>query len=135
MIEGWRQAVEPVGSFARAKLFLPVLLLGLFWCWETRRPFFDRRSGRLRHGSRNVAIALLNTTVLAFTFGMVTAIVADRTEQHCLTSSPCLSAFGWPVPFSCGFASTGRTSGRSVEHETRAIRPVGVLNSKTKRDV
>ena len=82
MIEAWRQAVEPLGSLAQAKLFLPVLLLALFWCWETWRPFFEQRSERLRHGFRNVAIALLNTTVLAFTFGALTAIVADWTEEH-----------------------------------------------------
>ncbi len=82
MIQAWRQAIEPLGTLAQAKLVLPALLLVAFWCWETWQPFFQQRKDRLRHGFRNLVIALLNTTFLAFTLGILTAIVAHWTETR-----------------------------------------------------
>jgi sterol desaturase/sphingolipid hydroxylase (fatty acid hydroxylase superfamily) len=64
------------------KLAVPVVLLALFWCWETWRPLFGQREGRVRHAGRNLAIALFNTVVLGLAFGLVTATVADWTEQN-----------------------------------------------------
>lgn len=82
MIEVWRQALEPLGSLTQVKLLQPILLLVLLWCWETWRPFFEQHSGRLRHGFRNIVISLLNTASLAFSFGVVTVVVASWTEQQ-----------------------------------------------------
>jgi sterol desaturase/sphingolipid hydroxylase (fatty acid hydroxylase superfamily) len=72
----------PLDDLRHIKLVVPVVLLALFWCWETWRPYFGQREGRLRHAGRNLAIALLNTVILGLAFGAVTAAVAVWTEQN-----------------------------------------------------
>jgi sterol desaturase/sphingolipid hydroxylase (fatty acid hydroxylase superfamily) len=72
----------PVEYFTLARRAAPVLLLALFWGWETWRPFFGQREGRLRHAGHNLAIALFNTVVLGLAFGFVTATVARWTEEN-----------------------------------------------------
>jgi sterol desaturase/sphingolipid hydroxylase (fatty acid hydroxylase superfamily) len=72
----------PVDYAVLAKRALPIILLALFWCWETWRPFFGQREGRLKHTARNLAIAVFNTVVLGFVFGFATMMVADWTEQN-----------------------------------------------------
>jgi sterol desaturase/sphingolipid hydroxylase (fatty acid hydroxylase superfamily) len=72
----------PVEYFTLAKRGVPVLLLALFWCWETWRPFFGRREGRLRHAGHNLAIAVFNTVILGLAFGLVTATIAGWAEQN-----------------------------------------------------
>jgi sterol desaturase/sphingolipid hydroxylase (fatty acid hydroxylase superfamily) len=71
----------PLDDLRHIKLVVPVVLLALFWCWETWRPFFGQREGRVRHAGHNLAIALFNTVVLGLAFGFATAAVADWTEQ------------------------------------------------------
>jgi sterol desaturase/sphingolipid hydroxylase (fatty acid hydroxylase superfamily) len=63
------------------KMVVPGVVLTLFWCWETWRPFFGHCEGRVRHAGRNLAIALFNTLILATAFFIVTASVARWTEQ------------------------------------------------------
>ena len=63
------------------KWFLPALLLALLWWWESRRPFVPQ-SERLPHAGRNLALALTNVAVLAFTVGLATATVAAWTERE-----------------------------------------------------
>ncbi len=70
-----------LGQLCLAKRAVPVLLLAVFWCWETWRPFFGQRAGRGKHAVRNLAIALVNTVVLSVAFGAVTVTVADWTER------------------------------------------------------
>jgi sterol desaturase/sphingolipid hydroxylase (fatty acid hydroxylase superfamily) len=65
-----------------ARLLAPVVLLGLFWSWETWRPLFGFAQGRVRHAGRNLAIALTNTLILAATLGLATAFVAHWTEAN-----------------------------------------------------
>ena len=65
-----------------AKTAAPVLLLALFWCWETWRPFFGEREGRLKHAAHNLAIAIFNTVVLGLVFGSVTLVVTAWTQRH-----------------------------------------------------
>jgi sterol desaturase/sphingolipid hydroxylase (fatty acid hydroxylase superfamily) len=72
----------PVEYCALAKRAAPVLLLALFWGWETWRPFFGQRQRRCRHAIHNLAIALFNTVVLGLVFGSLTVIVAGWTEQN-----------------------------------------------------
>ena len=55
---------------------LAVVFLFALWTWETLFPLIAGRRWRLRHGGRNVAIALLNTVVLALVFGAATVGVA-----------------------------------------------------------
>ena len=72
----------PVDYLALARRAAPVVLLALFWCWETWRPFFGRREGRLRHAGRNLAVALFNTVVVGLAFGAVTVMVSDWTGHN-----------------------------------------------------
>jgi sterol desaturase/sphingolipid hydroxylase (fatty acid hydroxylase superfamily) len=72
----------PVEYFTLARRGAPVLLLALFWAWESWRPFFGQSEGRLRHAGHNLAIALFNTVILGLVFGYVTATVAGWTEEH-----------------------------------------------------
>jgi sterol desaturase/sphingolipid hydroxylase (fatty acid hydroxylase superfamily) len=72
----------PLDDLRLIKLVVPVVLLALFWCWETWRPFFGQREGRLKHAGHNLAIALFNTVILGLAFGVVTATAAGWTEQN-----------------------------------------------------
>jgi sterol desaturase/sphingolipid hydroxylase (fatty acid hydroxylase superfamily) len=69
-------------DFLLAKRAVPLVLLALFWCWETWRPFFGQRKGRWRHAGRNIAIAVFNTVVLGLAFGSVTMMAAGWTEKN-----------------------------------------------------
>src|SRR5438105_4083820 len=71
----------PLDDLCHIKLVLPVVLLALFWCWETWRPYFGQQEGRVRHAGHNLAIALFNTVFLGLVFGFVTASVARWSEQ------------------------------------------------------
>jgi sterol desaturase/sphingolipid hydroxylase (fatty acid hydroxylase superfamily) len=64
------------------KLVVPVVLLALFWGWETWRPFFGHREDRGRHAVHNLAIAVFNTVILGLVFGYVTALVAGWAEEN-----------------------------------------------------
>lgn len=72
----------PLEDFLLAKRAVPLILLALFWCWETWRPFFGQKEGRLRHAAYNLAIAVFNTVILGLVFGSVTMIVTSWTEQN-----------------------------------------------------
>jgi sterol desaturase/sphingolipid hydroxylase (fatty acid hydroxylase superfamily) len=72
----------PLDNLRHVKLVVSVVLLALFWCWETREPFFGQREGRVRHAGRNLSIALFNTAILGLTFGIVTATVAGWTADN-----------------------------------------------------
>lgn len=74
-------STTPVEYAALAGRAVPVLLLVIFWCWETWRPFFGQREGRWNHAGRNLAVALCNTAVLGLVFGFATKAVADWSEQ------------------------------------------------------
>jgi len=63
----WVPAIKPA---------LTVLALAALWTWESVSPFFADRTLRSRHALRNIAIALLNTVVLAVLFGAATVGVA-----------------------------------------------------------
>ena len=88
----------PLDYAMLARRLVPVLLLALFWCWETWRPFFGQRESRLKHAARNIAIALFNTTVLGLVFGTATLMVAGWTEQNEYGLIHVLG-LAWPVQF------------------------------------
>src|SRR5436305_7982797 len=94
-------ATVPLDDFRHIKPVVPVVLLALFWCWETWRPFFGQREGRLRHAGHNLAIALFNTVILGLVFGFVTATVADWAEQN---QYGLLNSLGLAVPIRFGLA-------------------------------
>lgn len=72
----------PLEDFLLAKRALPLVLLALLWCWETWRPYFGQREGRLWHAVHNLAIAVCNTVILGLVFGAVTVMVTDWTEKN-----------------------------------------------------
>lgn len=55
---------------------LPVVLLAFFWFWETKSPA-RKQAHRWPHAGQNLALALTNTLVLAFTLGIATVAVAE----------------------------------------------------------
>lgn len=72
----------PLDDLRHVKLVVPVVLLALFWCWETGRPFFGQPEGRVRHAGHNLAMALFNMVILGIAFGFATAMVAQWTEEN-----------------------------------------------------
>jgi sterol desaturase/sphingolipid hydroxylase (fatty acid hydroxylase superfamily) len=90
---------DPAGEFVRgASVAVPVLLLALFWCWETWWPFFGHKEGRLRRAARILAIAVINTVLLALAFGSMTVLVAQwaRSREYGLLR---LLDLAWPFRF------------------------------------
>lgn len=65
-----------------AKPALAIAFLAALWTWETLFPLIHGRSGRMRHAGRNIAVALLNTAVLALLFGAATVGVASWTAER-----------------------------------------------------
>jgi hypothetical protein len=57
-------------------------VLAALWAWETWLPSSERRERRLRHAGRNLAVALLNTVVLAVVFSTGIAFVAGWAQER-----------------------------------------------------
>jgi sterol desaturase/sphingolipid hydroxylase (fatty acid hydroxylase superfamily) len=55
--------------------FLALAGFGLFFLWETTRPFFQV-TGRLRHGVRNLTVASVNAAMIVLAFSALTAWAA-----------------------------------------------------------
>ena len=64
-----------------ARLSLPIVLLTLFWLWESWHPYFRWKTDRLRHAARNLALSLVNAALLGLLFGAATVHVADWTTR------------------------------------------------------
>src|SRR6516225_6587137 len=77
---GWTLA--SLDDFFVLKRAVPIILLAIFWCWETWRPLFGQAQSRWRHGSRNLAIALSNTLVMGLIFSSMTTAIAAWTDRH-----------------------------------------------------
>jgi sterol desaturase/sphingolipid hydroxylase (fatty acid hydroxylase superfamily) len=84
-----------VDQLLQLRLILPVAFLALLWCWETWRPFFGWKAGRWRHAARNLAVAILNTVVLALTLGSLTVLVAAWTTRNEFGLLNALPLPGW----------------------------------------
>lgn len=91
----------PLEYAGYARRAAPVLLLALFWGWETWRPFFGQNEGRLRHAGRNLAVAVLNTVIMGLSFGYVMVVVTGWTQENQLGLLNNLG-LGWPVRFVLG---------------------------------
>ena len=94
-------ATPPLEDFLLAKRAVPLLLLAVFWCWETWRPFFGQKEGRLRHAGRNLAVAVINTVVMGLAFGYVMVVVTGWTQENQLGLLNNLD-LGWPIRFVLG---------------------------------
>jgi hypothetical protein len=86
----------PLEYAGYARRAAPMLLLALFWCWETWRPFFGQKERRLRHAGRNLAVAVLNTVVIGLLFGYALTAVAGWTQENHLGLLNNLG-LGWPI--------------------------------------
>jgi sterol desaturase/sphingolipid hydroxylase (fatty acid hydroxylase superfamily) len=62
--------------------FTAVVVLLLFYLWESIAPFFKNRRHRIRHGGRNLTIAGVNVIVLVLVFSGVTVTVATFTDDN-----------------------------------------------------
>ena len=69
----WMPTVKPL---------LTIAFLAVFWTWESIAPLVSGRTMRFRHARRNLAIALLNTAVLALVFGAATVGVSAWTSAQ-----------------------------------------------------
>jgi sterol desaturase/sphingolipid hydroxylase (fatty acid hydroxylase superfamily) len=69
-------------SLVWIKPIATVVLLTLFWTWETWWPFFPTAKDRLRHAGRNIAIAVGNSVVLALFAGTATVAVIAWCEAN-----------------------------------------------------
>lgn len=69
--------ILPLDDLGIVRHTFPVVLLAVFWSWETWRPFFGHAGDRWKHGGRNLFIAVLNTVVLAILFGSATVAVSE----------------------------------------------------------
>jgi sterol desaturase/sphingolipid hydroxylase (fatty acid hydroxylase superfamily) len=72
----------PVEYLSHTKAAVTVGVLAVLWVWETSLPFFERREARLRHAGRNLAVALLNTVVLAAAFSTGSTFVAAWAQEQ-----------------------------------------------------
>ena len=59
-----------------------VLVLVVFWMWETASPFFEKPKNRVRHAARNLSIAGINAVILGLVFSGITVTVALITESR-----------------------------------------------------
>jgi sterol desaturase/sphingolipid hydroxylase (fatty acid hydroxylase superfamily) len=71
----------PPGVLRLLKPAVTVVLLAVFWTWETWLPFFGRRPHRLRHATRNLVLAAGNAALLALAFGTLTVGVCTWTKE------------------------------------------------------
>ncbi|MDA0833811.1 MAG: sterol desaturase family protein [Planctomycetota bacterium] len=82
MIVLWNQAIDSIGVLASARLLVPLLTLIVLWCWEFWRPFFDQRDKKIRHDLRNLFIGFMNASLLAFTLGLITIVIAELVDRN-----------------------------------------------------
>lgn len=99
--EVFASTTTPLEYFGYAKPAATILLLALFWCWETWRPFFGQKEGRLRHAGRNLVIAVINTAIIGLLFGYAIVVVTNWTEENQLGLLNNLG-LGWPTRFVLG---------------------------------
>src|SRR5690349_2933049 len=71
----------PVEYLSHTKAAVTVGVLAVLWAVETWLPF-ERREKRLRHAGRNLAVAVLNTVVLALAFSTGITFVAGWAQEQ-----------------------------------------------------
>jgi len=57
--------------------FAAVIVIAIFWSWESFRPFLKIPYPRVKHGLINVIISLINGVLITFVFSGVTVLAAD----------------------------------------------------------
>jgi sterol desaturase/sphingolipid hydroxylase (fatty acid hydroxylase superfamily) len=79
---------EIVKQLSWLKPSVAIILLAVFWSWETWLPFFQFRKFRIRHALHNLGIAILNTIVLGLVFGAATVWISEWTVRNKLGLLP-----------------------------------------------
>jgi hypothetical protein len=100
----------PMETLVVAKRAAPVLIVALFWCWETWRPFFGEASGRVRHAAHNLTFALFNTLVLGLAFGSRYA----SSWRWSYSTRGCTSGTERIMPSRFSGGSTGHTTATGI---------------------
>ena len=63
--------------------FVPaVAVLVLLLTWESLRPLHPGRTGRWRHGLKNLAVSAINSALLFATLGLLTALIVQWTADN-----------------------------------------------------
>jgi sterol desaturase/sphingolipid hydroxylase (fatty acid hydroxylase superfamily) len=98
----------PTGLFAEqsqllesaflARRVLPLVLLVLFWSWESLAAFFQPTNMRVKHAFRNLSVALLNSVVLGVGFTSITILTADWARKSEFGVLPAIG-LAWPARF------------------------------------
>jgi len=69
-------------SLKQSKVILEIVFLSLLFALEAWIPLFKGRTGRLRHGVRNIAMGLMNGAVTGILFSGATAFVTEAAERQ-----------------------------------------------------
>ncbi len=64
------------------KWLVPVVLIVLFWSWESQWPFFHFPGGRWRHGIINLSFGIFNATAIGLLFAGLLSVVTEHTVQR-----------------------------------------------------
>ncbi len=79
----WNSSVSIVPDLLTLRKVVPTVGLTVLWIVESMRQDIAARPNRLVHGSRNVALTLLNALVIGLCFGTLTVSVsAQSTEKE-----------------------------------------------------
>ena len=62
--------------------FIVIFLITFFLILESLTPFFKPHRKRIKHGVKNIALALINALVIGILFSGITLIVANYTEEN-----------------------------------------------------
>ncbi|MBI4436454.1 MAG: sterol desaturase family protein [Candidatus Omnitrophica bacterium] len=71
--------MDPEG-LKEGKILLEIVILSLLLILEAWLPLFKERKERLRHGSRNIAMGLMNGAMTGFLFSGATAFITEAAE-------------------------------------------------------
>ena len=62
--------------------FIVIFLITIFLILESFTPFFNPPKKRIKHGVKNIVLALINALVIGILFSGITLIVANYTEEN-----------------------------------------------------
>lgn len=62
--------------------FAAVIVMALFWLWESYRPFFKNPYKRVKHGLINIIITLINAVLIILIFSGFTVFAAEYSLQN-----------------------------------------------------
>lgn len=69
-------------DLANMQIFAAAAILMLLWTLEWAVPFLPNRQGRIKHSSRNIAVGLFNSAILAVLYAPVLFDLTDWTKNN-----------------------------------------------------